>query len=555
MVTVYSESVMPRVTYKLNLVLHPDKMSFNGTVFVIFHEKISEAFVIMNVADSIKIKSVRQQGNILPCGINQEMHLLQIQSDDFMAFPIAITYEGSLGNDKEGLYCDENGTIACQFYFNNLSKLIPCFDDLENAKFLLNVATSRGTVVASSALTGSQIILGDTQFKFAETEFIQSRCIGLAVTQYERVERGSLHFYGIYESLIDSLTPIYDYIGVLFGTVHSGPVSIIAVEQYPVEVPSPLGIIFVPSGIMENVTECVLYLLKQLVNQWIGCRMMINDYSKMWIFEGLATYLSYFLYAQVFGDSKIWDHFVTKHFVSVLVDDTSSGVPPLSRELDEICADEVFDPLTISKAACLFRMSLENSGIDTIKDFVMQCTGSFVDEETICDVFGAWMNDWMESPCYPVVAIDIDEMFVLQQARFATSPRGFDVTWSIPIEIVYSERGETKTQKVMLSEEMLEISVDKENVDWIVVNPECKSLCRVLYKGNLRCYVKKCDCLGEIDKALITYNFRSFKDMGLISAAALKEMEFESELLPKFRTRVMPLIRGNGSAIADLSEL
>ena len=100
----------------------------------------------------------------------------------------------------------------------------------------------------------------------------------------------------------------------------------------------------------------------------------------------------------------------------------------------------------------------------------------------------------------------------------------------------------------------LDIYIDK--LDWIVINPSCKSLCRVWYKQKLRAKLSKCDAVSGIDASVMKYNWIALHDMGLVSADSPLEFdEHQLELMTRFPTRRMPLIRGNNSLLASFSEI
>ena len=551
---------------KVNLLVNLEENSFIATTFFRFKREPDDGYVVLEIGEKTEIQSIRQKGVSLECFGDLEHNVVKVCCSNFMDGPVAVAYGSSLDHEPKGLFRVDDESIASQFGFGNLKNMIPVVMGWDGyANVTVSVAiTTNGTVLTSGREVGRKPMpQGRTQFNFAEVPHVKVSEFGIAITHYEKVsgkvdDNVSVELYGSTEqSCAEMAASGARVLSEMLGVSLPAPLSIVLVSDYPQAFPSPRGVIFVPNCVLEKEYSFALYVFKQLAYQFIRSRLRIDKISDLWIPEGLSTCLAYYVFDKLYPDCHGWGEFLVDHVVPVLNMDTSNMVEAIAeRNIDDVEPEDLFDELWVSKSACVFRMAIESRGFESLQRLLHDYDGKSVDADAIVHHFGdAFMRKWVHECGYPAVIVDED--LSLFQVRFTTSRQMGGDDWELPLEILYSENSVETRKKLVLTHEFASLGIDSEKLDWIIVNPDSKSLCRVFYRGNTRQKVLACKSISKEDASMLKLNIAAFCDMGLLPGAVAREFSFSDDLDPfkRFAQRRMPLIRGNGTKLAEQSEL
>ena len=551
---------------KVNLLVNLEENSFIATTFFRFKREPDDGYVIVEIGEKTEIQSIRQKGVDLECFGDLEHNIIKVCCSHFMDGPVAIGYGWSLDHEPKGLFRVDDESIASQFGFGNLKNMIPVvmgWDGYANVTVSVTITTN-GTVLTSGREVGRKPMpQGRTQFNFAEVPHVKVSEFCIAITHYEKVSEKvddnlSVELYGSSEqSCAEMVASGVRVLSEILGVSLPGPLSIVLVSDYPQAFPSPRGVIFVPNCVLEKEYSFALYVFKQLANQFIRSRLRIDRTSDLWIPEGLSTCLAYYVFDKLYPDCHGWCEFLVDHVVPVLNMDTSSMVESIvGRNIEDVEPEDLFDELWVSKSACVFRMAIESRGFKSLQRLLQDYNGKPVDADAIVRHFGeTFMRKSVHECGYPVVIVGPD--YELFQVRFTTSRQRSEADWELPLEILYSENSVETRKKLVLNQEVVSLGIDSEKLDWIIVNPGSKSLCRVFYRGNTRQKVLACKSISKEDASILKLNVTAFCDMGLLPSAVAREFAFSDDLDPfkRFPQRRMPLIRGNGTELAEQAEL
>ena len=101
-----------------------------------------------------------------------------------------------------------------------------------------------------------------------------------------------------------------------------------------------------------------------------------------------------------------------------------------------------------------------------------------------------------------------------------------------------------------------EMKLNLENVEMVIINPENKTLCRVMYQKHwLDLICANIDKLSFEQKIMMKINILNLAQMGLISKTLIGYFDFPEIKLPKNLIRVFPMMRGSKNSLLQFTEL
>ncbi|KAJ2904318.1 hypothetical protein MKZ38_008377 [Zalerion maritima] len=133
--------------------------------------------------------------------------------------------------------------------------------------------------------------------------------------------------------------------------------------DFPYPLPK-LDLVTVPAlsvaGMEGIITDTVLH---ELAHMWFGNLVTMKDWEGLWLKEGLATLMSTFACAKIFQNWYPWNLFVAKHLQRALdLNALHTSRPLESIVQDSTSAKQMYDQISYDKAACVFKMILDELG-------------------------------------------------------------------------------------------------------------------------------------------------------------------------------------------------
>ncbi|ETN82349.1 hypothetical protein NECAME_07999 [Necator americanus] len=108
---------------------------------------------------------------------------------------------------------------------------------------------------------------------------------------------------------------------------------------------------------------------QEMTRQWFGDLVVNSDWNTLWLNEGFANYMKYFVLEKIFeGDLDGHNYQTSESFEPALIDDSRSSSHPvtLNTETPEK-AQEFLDQVTAEKSGALLRMIKEVVGEEVFR--------------------------------------------------------------------------------------------------------------------------------------------------------------------------------------------
>ena len=561
-------------SYVCNLLFHDtETVGLKNTLFIEFRGKNPEDNVVkLNAHSSLQIHEVRQKGEKLRFLHDKFNDLLFVMCDDFLRGPIVVVYDIPVINyeteENNGVCIFDDSTVASMIYPNCLYMFIPCISQENDFKAQLKVNLTLSNK-EKHVVTGSfnyeimEIQMSDC-FKFEE--FVKkiplnffAFAIGSFVLYQSKLPSGFLievycnegETFTELEFLENAICLIENYLELK----ELGKIQIVLISNYPNDVGGNIGILFLDNHLFVNFDENNKRLvLKKIILYLI---LTINYTPSIWIIEGISELLSFKLLEKMNGKID-YNYYLLNYYLYVLINDIRCDCS-LDNYLEIHEFNEISE-LFIKKSTCIMKMIFDKIGeemfLKLIKKFLYDFKESSPDHKIFLDIFDKFnypfVNPWFTQNGYPIVILDNDGN--LHQTRFTTSNNSSNEIWKIPLEIVkYTKLGNIKETIIMDKKEM---KLNLENVEMVIINPENKTLCRVMYQKHwLDLICANIDKLSFEQKIMMKINILNLAQMGLISKTLIGYFDFPEIKLPKNLIRVFPMMRGSKNSLLQFTEL
>jgi puromycin-sensitive aminopeptidase len=422
--------------------------------------------------------------------------------------PITIEFEGSLAHNCRGWYYIDDTCIASHCSATHAREIIPCFDEpgvrcsfkctvtvpkALDAFFNMPIASTTShdnskTVYFHRTPPMSSYLLAIVVGLFDSLSGATSR--GLPVSVYGPVGRRDFLEFPLQES-ISCLEWYEDFFGIEFPLPG---LQLMTVPDFPVGGMENFGLIlFGESSFLGRPKEMSRFGLQNLRNticheighMWFGDCVSPKWWDSLWLNEGFATLFPHL------KSPDGWSPFVYTDTSAALRRDAA----PDSRAIAfpvylPVDIESIFDDLSYAKAAAVLRMLLEYIGRHRFREglrkylarFMYRCTETADFVAVLGSDFDEFFQSWIYQGGFPVVVLEDDR--TIRQERFTNQGLVADRGWFLPLSIDVCKGGIAHRICVELRDTPIRIGEDE--CDWIHINPDCQSYCRVLYRGQWR---------------------------------------------------------------------
>lgn len=604
--------------YKFNLSIKPSEQIYSGTVYLTYSNIPKDKHIILNCDQTIRIDSVKFKGQELQYMHNDILHTLHIscifnEENAQGRIMIAISFTGFLNNDeKQGFIYIDDSTCALHLFPNFSSLFIP--NDIMNECNAFHLYNISGNVVVEKAdqivissfpfPQVSKFIREQKMFRFLAEEACPLPYFSMVIGNYTLFENQSslpkmqtkLLLY--YDENVESqnVNSFFSFLATSIFAIEkifslsTNCIQIVDVIDFPENESNTFGLIIFTPETLNSFTENKHFLIKQIIKQLL--HLFPATANECWIIEGLSSYLAFVIVPLIdtfernefdFGSIMEVDieNYQLQCFRKALNSDNDPHGRSLNQTLSNLDDDVLFDPISIYKSTCLFKMLLHNKSFNDLRSVLGKLKVNeqisftyeqFIESFQIESYFICYFNN----PGYPILILD--DNLTLHQTRF-TLAKASDFLWTIPLVILVAEIHSSKNDESNSSHEKEQIKeiktisfrlnkkeidltsiLQQEGVDYhkenafILINPFCESLCRIWYKGQwITKLAQYADTISSTKYRNSLFNvfidLTALQDMGLIDKQILTH--FHMFEIPRNIRKRFPLVRGNGSVLCS----
>jgi puromycin-sensitive aminopeptidase len=498
--------------YVLSLTPDIPAKTFSGTESLTFVKFGDSEFADLFADNTIRISSVTQGYRSLR--YTHESNRLRIFGDSLTSATVVISYVGSLDQQSLGWYWINDRCCSTQFEATHARAAFPCFDEPSfKATFKISITVPSDLTALSNMPAEAIWTEGAVKhFDFHRTPPMCTYLLAFAVGDFEVVngftKRGlpidvfalpgkcDLMRYSLDEAI--KATEWYeDFFKVNYALPR---LQLLAVPELQLGGMENFGLIIfrercllgkagvTSTSLLRWIAETVAH---EIAHQWSGNAVSPKFWDSLWLNEGFASIMPYLAFADIHPDWKWWEDFQKSSFKTALLADDSDFTHPIHHAVESEGAIEgLFDDISYSKAACVIRMLMAKVGIDAFQrclhEFFTEFMNKCADTTDLCAVFGRvlgvdmipFFDAWTKQCNYPMVILEDDG--TLHQKRFSQSGLYEDRQWPIPLVISYGKNDEVQEKTIELGAEPVKLDLD---CDWLKLNKDCTSLCRVWQKG------------------------------------------------------------------------
>jgi puromycin-sensitive aminopeptidase len=498
--------------YVLSLIPNIPAKTFTGTESLTFVKYADSEFADLFADKTIHISSVTQGDQALR--YTHEDNRLRIFGDSLASGTVVISYVGSLDQKSFGWYWITDRCCSTHFEATHARAAFPCFDEPSfKATFKISITVPKD-LTAISNMPAEAIWTEDAvkHFEFHRSPPMCTYLLAFAVGDFELVsgftKRGvpidvfalpgkkDLMLYPLDEAI--KATEWYeDFFKVNYALPR---LQLLAVPELQSGGMENFGlIIFREECLLGKAGVTSIFLLRwiaetvahEIAHQWSGNAVSPKFWDSLWLNEGFASIMPCLVFADIHPDWKWWEEFQKSSFKTALLADDSDFTHPIHHAVESEGAIEgLFDDISYSKAACVIRMLMAKIGKNAFQrclhEFFTEFLNKCADTTDLCTVFGRvlgvdmipFFDAWTKQCNYPMVILEDDG--TLHQKRFSQSGLYEDRHWPIPLVISYSKNDEVQEKMIELGAEPVKLDLD---CDWLKLNKDCTSLCRVWQKG------------------------------------------------------------------------
>lgn len=552
-----------------SLVFTPDipAKTFTCTEVIKFVKNGDGDFADLFADPSIKIESVTQ--NDTPLKFTHENLRVHIYKGDSDLTEVVIKFKGSLDQKSLGWYYINDRCCSSQLEATHARKMFVCFDEPSvKSTFDITVHVPKD-LMALSNMPAKSIALNEDKrtYTFHRTPPMCTYLVALAVGEFDVLtgftSRGvPVDVYACsgksdyLQFPLDEAVKVLDWYDDFFQVPFPLPrMQLLAVPEFQMGAMENYGLLIfreecllakagaTSANSLRNIAETIAH---EIAHQWSGDAVSPTFWDCLWLNEGFATIFPFMAFQDIHPDWHYWEMFQRANTKRALVTDHSDHTHAIHVEVrsdEEI--ESVFDDISYCKAACVIRMLMIKLGVDDFRKSLMTYFREFNNKcastSDLCNIFTRvlgvdmkpFFDAWTLQKNYPIVILEDDG--TLHQKRFSQTGLFDDRSWPIPLVIVESKGGVVSEKTIELNKDPIKVDT---SADWVKVNKDGASLCRVWQKGKY--FTTLLDALKQgslsvIDRWSILADYQAFAEAGLVSCGdliqLLKAFDKESECL------------------------
>lgn len=240
-----------------------------------------------------------------------------------------------------------------------------------------------------------------------------------------------------------------------------------------------------------------LVIVHELAHMWFGNLVTMEWWTHLWLNEGFACFMEYFITDKLFPQWKIMDQFIIREHDSALRLDSLENTHPIEVPVEDVTTlKENFDQISYAKGASVIGMLANYLGEDIFqkglhKYLTRHAYGNAATThlwEALSDASGkdvaSLMSTWTQKGGHPLLTVKKQgDTLHLQQKRFfanaLSARKSTDTTfWNIPLHI----QDETTSSFTLMEGEAFSL-ISKGA--WQKINSHETSFVRVLYSKEM----------------------------------------------------------------------
>ena len=512
-----SQDIVPK-HYDVSFVPDIPKKFYTGELYITFEERKKSDHAELFADQSLKIKSVRQNGSDLK--YTHDGNRMNVFGDNLSSAPVEILFDGSLDHFTMGWYYINDECCSSQFESSSARLLMPCFDEpCIKSTFKIAITTLKHLTALSNMPAASIITSPDgktRKFTFHTTPPMSSYLLALVIGEFDMktgfTKRGlpvDVIASKGKEELMDmplaegifAIDWLEDFLQVNFPLPR---LQMVSVPEFPYGAMENFGLLIfhescflAKKGVtsIRSMYNSAITVIHEIVHQWAGNSTSPKWWDSVWLNEGFASIMPYIMIEEEHPEWNIMNNYHTWETAPALSADSTPVTHPICCEANSTEEIEaLFDNISYSKAAALIFMLKSHLSLEKLRDslrvfynrFKYACADTDDLIAVINEVTGQDMSPfikyWTSEPGYPLITFNEDG--TLSQARFTTSGIIEGQVWPIPLFLLRKKKGsgEIVEEKIMFTTKTMSIKDIVESSEWVKLNSEYKAFCSVWYR-------------------------------------------------------------------------
>eukprot|EP01107_Rhizomastix_libera_P000539 TRINITY_DN11014_c0_g1_i1.p1 TRINITY_DN11014_c0_g1~~TRINITY_DN11014_c0_g1_i1.p1 ORF type:complete len:805 (-),score=195.80 TRINITY_DN11014_c0_g1_i1:47-2461(-) len=482
---------------------------------------VSHTSVAINAQNDVKTEhELDEKMQTLTLKLGKELN----QGDKIQ---VRVQFSGILSDSLTGFYRSKyeiNGEkrymAVTQFEASDARRCFPCWDEpAAKATFTVSLtvplektALSNMDVVKTTTLPS-----GEKRVEFDKTPVMSTYLLALAVGDFDFIQSTTKTGVKVRIYTPPGLAPqgqfaldmgvwSLDFFNDFFKIPYPLPKSdFLAVPDFSFGAMENWGLItFRTTALLVNektttpALQYVAYVVAhELTHQWFGNLVTMNWWNDLWLNEGFATFLGFYLAHKRFPEWDQWTKFSLQKTGNAMEIDSLESSHPIEVEVNNPeQIGEIFDAISYSKGATVIRMIFERIGESAFKEGITNYLTEFSYKNTVTDdLWNAWskssgidvksfMSAWTQKMGFPVIDVSSKgDVLELTQERFLISGE-IDQSkqlWWVPLK---AKCGDDKYQlgKGSFCEKTTSIP---NTSSWLKLNSDQCGMCIIKYPNEM----------------------------------------------------------------------
>lgn len=177
-----------------------------------------------------------------------------------------------------------------------------------------------------------------------------------------------------------------------------------------------------------------LIIAHEIAHQWFGNLVTIKWWDELWLNEGFANFMEYFIVDKLNPEWNIFeDYLVSEKSTAIRLDSLPSSRPIINKVTSPHHAIEVFDEIAYQKSGSIIRMIYSTLGEDIFRKGLANYFNKFkFSSATSQNLLNSWqeltklninslVKSWLTHPGLPILDIKFDQersLIQISQSRF-----------------------------------------------------------------------------------------------------------------------------------------
>jgi len=399
------------------------------------------------------------------------------------SYTVTMHFEGTITRTMEGIYPSsfkhdgvEKQLIATQFESHHARDAFPCIDEPEaKAVFQLTLASPKSEAVISntpietqSDQDGKLITTFEPTpkmstyllaFAYGELQYLEAKTkSGVTVRTYATPDNYKFTDFAL-EVAVKSLEFYNEYFDIPYPLPKCDLIALPdfasgAMENWGCLTFREHALIVDPANTSVSSKQYVaMVVAHEVAHQWFGNLVTMRWWTDLWLNEGFANWMEYFVPAVLFPEWQMWTQYIVDEQQPALKLDALQNTHPIEVPInhpDEIRV--IFDTISYNKGGSMIQMLARYLGADTFRDGLRHYLKKHAYGNT--DTVDLWdaletvsskpvkslMQAWTSQAGYPLVRATVDgTQLHLSQEPFLVNPvererqKDTKKLWPIPL--------------------------------------------------------------------------------------------------------------------------